>query len=245
MNGFDENAPTIALETSGRIGSIAVGRGSSIAATETFSRPMGHAVELMPALDRLCKTNDIAPTDVGYVYVSAGPGSFTGLRIGVTVARSIALANGAKIVRVPTLDVVAQNALEMHEPPDDLAVILDAKRRRVYAASFRRTGDVYQRTCEPAECDPLVFLSAMPRTAAVIGEGVAYHQEAVKESGLQSPGDEFARARAEAVFRLGAKEARTGVFEDPGDVIPIYIRRPEAEEVWEQRHNESKSTEEA
>jgi tRNA threonylcarbamoyladenosine biosynthesis protein TsaB len=225
----------LAFETSSAWGCVALGRGTGILGIRTFSAPRRHANEFLSAIDELCTEHAVAPNAVRFVYVSAGPGSFTGLRIGITAARAIALATGAKVVAVPSLEVVAQNAADAPTPPEQLAVILDAKRKRVYAATFTRREEAYVPVTEPAEVDPAEFLAAQEPSCAVFGEGVAYHREAVEASGLPILPEEFHRPRAKTVYRLGTERARQGRFDDPRQLIPIYIRPPEAEEKWQQR----------
>ena len=136
----------LAVETSGRIGGVAVGVGPAVLEARTFRTALRHAAELLPAVEGLCRDHGLRPDAVDEVYVSGGPGSFTGLRIGVTFARTLALACGAKIVRVPTLTVIAQNALEASEAPATVAVVLDAKRRRIFAAVFALEDGAYRPT---------------------------------------------------------------------------------------------------
>ena len=226
----------LAVETSGRIGGVAVGVGPAVLEARTFRTALRHAAELLPAVEGLCRDHGLRPDAVDEVYVSGGPGSFTGLRIGVTFARTLALACGAKIVRVPTLTVIAQNALEASEAPATVAVVLDAKRRRIFAAVFVLEDGAYLPTQEPAELDPDVFFATVPGGCAALGEGLAYHGEAVERAGLRLLPDALNRPRAEVVHRIGYREAREGRYDDPRGLVPIYIRRPEAEEVWERRH---------
>ncbi len=244
----------LAFETSGAWGSVALGYGDRIIATRPFSGPRRHAVEFLPTVELLCRTNSVDAAAVRRIYVSSGPGSFTGLRIGITAARTMALATGASIVAVPTLEVIAQNAalckpqapvravspsrteLAAH-PPDRVAVILDAKRKRVYAATFQRRGGVYVATSEPAEVEPAPFLSTLDPGCAVMGEGITYHREAVEASGLITLPDALSTPRAESVYRLGVARACKGRFVDARSLIPLYVRPPEAEEKWKQHHS--------
>src|SRR5689334_12051893 len=99
----------LALETSGRTGSVALVEVGNVVAEDQFPHGLRHAAGLVPMIDRLCRERGWAPGDVDEVYVSAGPGSFTGLRVGITVAKTLALATGARVVAVPTADVLARN----------------------------------------------------------------------------------------------------------------------------------------
>jgi tRNA threonylcarbamoyladenosine biosynthesis protein TsaB len=228
---------SLAVETSGRIGSVALGRGLEVVEARSFSTGLRHAVELLPVAQAIVKSHSISPRDVARICVSAGPGSFTGLRIGVTFARGMALAGGTRIVRVPTLDVLAQNALATPAPPAEVAVILDAKRGRIFAARYALDRGFYAQIEAPAEHDPAAFLAGLPAESALLGEGIAYHREAVDACGRLVLPDDLNRARAEVVHRLGVEKAEQGAFDDAAAVIPIYVRRPEAEEVWERRHH--------
>src|SRR4051812_14993677 len=125
----------LAIETSGRIGSVALIDGDSIEEAE-FPHGLKHAAGLIPLIDRLCRERNLCPTDLSELYVSVGPGSFTGLRIGITLAKTLAFATGAKLLAVPTLRVLAANA-----PPEarHLVPVLDAKRDQIFTARFERT----------------------------------------------------------------------------------------------------------
>jgi len=223
----------LAFETSSRLGSIALGRADEVMDVRIFSGPRKHAVEFLPAIDDLCRTHGVAPRDVAQVFVSSGPGSFTGLRIGVTAARMIALAVAADVVSVPTLDIIAQNALVLPSPPQHVAVLLDAKRRRVYAAAYVWEGGVYRAMSEPVEADPLEFLSHQSAGCAVLGEGVLYHAESVDASGRPRLHETLYAPRPETAYKLGRQRALAGCLTLPRELVPTYIRPPEAEEKWE------------
>ncbi len=102
----------LAVETSSRIGSVVIALGEKILDEATFSAPIRHSAEIFPALsnilDRFCRK----PDQIDQVHISVGPGSFTGLRIAVTLAKTMHLANAAKIVAVDTLNVIAANATD-------------------------------------------------------------------------------------------------------------------------------------
>jgi tRNA threonylcarbamoyladenosine biosynthesis protein TsaB len=234
----------LAFETSGAVGSIALGRGDELLETCVFGEPRAHAVEFFPAIERLCRKHAVRPQQVANVYVSAGPGSFTGLRVGITASRTISAATAARIVAVPTLQVIAQNAAELSSSCGWLAVILDAKRGHVYASAFRRAaigstkrpgGVQYLQSSAPAEVEPEAFLTSQPADCAVMGEGVLYHRAAVERSRRLILPESIYRPRAEVVYRLGRAAAALGAFVDRRDLVPVYIRPPEAEEKWKER----------
>lgn len=229
----------LAFETSSALGSVALGWGHEVLEVRLLSGLRMHAVEFLPTIDAMCRTHDIRPASVCRIYVSSGPGSFTGLRIGITAARMMALAFEADLVSVPTLEVIAQNALGASPAPDRVVVMLDAKRRRVYAASFVRRDNRYVEVTKPVEADPARFVSeqmAVDSSCAVMGEGVLYHGDAIVSAGASILPETLFPPSAETVFRLGAERADQGRFEDRRTLIPTYVRPPEAEEKWQQRH---------
>jgi len=235
--GFGESTYALAFETSSAQGCVALGCGSTVLGAAGFTKARAHAVEFIPTIDALCRAHGVEPRRVEWVFVSAGPGSFTGLRIGITAARMIALSVGARIVALPTLEVIAQNALDAPNPTERLVVILDAKRQRVYTATFERRGDHYSAVSEPCEADPIEYLAKQERRCAVLGEGVLYHRAAIAASGLAILPESLYPPRAETVYRLGAERAALGRSIAARDLVPIYIRRPEAEEIWQTRHD--------
>jgi len=237
---FGELSFALAFETSSALGSVALGRGQKILGVRHFSKPRAHALEFAPAIQSLCNEHGITPSQIAAVFVSAGPGSFTGLRIGITAARTLALAIGAKVVALPTLEVIAQNALDAVPRSPRVAVVLDAKRARVYTAGFVLKSDRYVAIDEPREADPANYLAPQPRDCAVLGEGVVYHRDAITASGLRVLPDELFAPRVETVYALGLQRAVQGDFVPARDITPVYIRLPEAEEVWAAKQESGK-----
>jgi len=231
------NEPNIlAIETSGRIGSVALATGCKLKQSAEFRADFSHAAELLPTIDELCLALRWVPGDIDQVYLSIGPGSFTGLRIAVTLARTLALSIKADIVAVATLEVIAQNALLASEPPPHVAVLLDAKRGQVYSAAFERAEGRYARTVNACIADPIEFLNGLPQPVSVLGEGVTYHREGLACVAHTELPEALWPPRVETVLKLGHEKAQRGEFEQPHALAPVYLRRPEAEEVWERRH---------
>ena len=173
----------LAIETSGRSGSAAIADDSGLIAVGQLPGQMQHAAELIPTIAMLLDEHDWPRDSLTDVFVSIGPGSFTGLRIGVSVARTLAWSIGARIVAVPTVDALALNALDADPVPEHVAVVLDAKRKQIYTAAFERkkgsdpfcaqhpsglsgkrglTPFSYRKTVEAHLTDPLPFLQSLP-----------------------------------------------------------------------------------
>ena len=166
----------LAVETSSRIGSVAIALGEKMLAETTFSAPLKHSAELFPAIGALLESCDRGPRQIEHIYISAGPGSFTGLRIATAFAKTMHLANGARIVSVDTLDAVASNVINLskqegspasnpaqHEMEDErVAVIVDAKRGQFFIAAYERRGSGGAWTKILDDC--LMTQEKMPRT---------------------------------------------------------------------------------
>src|SRR5437016_2233210 len=164
----------LAIETSSRVGSVAAARDGVVLAEEQFEHGLQHAAQIVPILDRLCRAQGWQPRDVEQLYLSAGPGSFTGLRIGITLAKTMALATGVKLVAVPTVRVLVENAPANAK---HVVIVLDAKREQIFTARFEREGDRWLER-EPAQLASLPdMLARAPRPVPLLGEGVPYHEK--------------------------------------------------------------------
>jgi tRNA threonylcarbamoyladenosine biosynthesis protein TsaB len=222
----------IAIETSGRLGSVAIVESGRVLSEEEFPHGFKHAAGVVAVIDRLVQAQGWTPKDLAEVYVSAGPGSFTGLRVGITVAKTLALSLGVKIVAVPSTDVLARNAPEGWL---NCIIVLDAKRGQIFTARYSNQAGRIVRN-EAAHLDTLAeVLARSPWPVHLIGEGIQYHRPSIPADAevIVTP-EEAWRARARAVAEIGWEMGRAGEFADADTLTPVYIRRPEAEEKWEQ-----------
>jgi tRNA threonylcarbamoyladenosine biosynthesis protein TsaB len=139
----------LAVETSSRVGSVALACGPNLREEQVFSAPMQHSAEIFPAIEELLGRHGCTPAQLEQVHISLGPGSFTGLRIAVAMAKTMHLATGVRIVTVDSLDVVTANLCAppgewTAEPivghkttiPEKVAALFDAKRGQFYAAVY-------------------------------------------------------------------------------------------------------------
>ena len=224
----------LAIETSSRIGSVALAEDGRTLAEETFPHGLEHAARIVPAIDSLSRRLGWTSRDLREIYVSAGPGSFTGLRIGITLAKTLAFATGAKVFAVPSVRVLVEN---LPADANRAVVVLDAKRDQIFTASFARCQDKWN-AVEPAQLSSLAeILSKSPRPLHLIGEGIPYHRKFIDPADTEIilTDESIWRPRADVVASLGFELARNGEFTDPMKLTPIYIRRPEAEEKFEQK----------
>lgn len=227
---------SLAIETSGRVGSFAFGDGGGVIETvvlppQTGGAGSGGSSELMAQLEALCGRRGVRPAQIGAVYLSIGPGSFTGLRIGVTIAKMLAKTLAAKVVAVPTLDVLAQNA-----PPGDhhVAACLNLKKETVYCGVFGWREGRWRGIVQPKLRTMEELLAIAPRPVVIVGDPLPAIPAAAQ--GVAVLPVEMARARAEVLFELGREDASAGRYVDVVRLTPLYVRPPEAVELWDKRH---------
>ncbi|MDP8953020.1 MAG: tRNA (adenosine(37)-N6)-threonylcarbamoyltransferase complex dimerization subunit type 1 TsaB [Actinomycetota bacterium] len=219
----------LALDASTSVVTVAVARTGERAEFEggrevlaEISGYRGASEVLLPAVHAAL---DLAGTDLGEVervLVGVGPGTFTGIRIALATARSIALATGATLSKNTTLNALAAPALLDAEEPDVLAV-LDAKRRQVFAQRFAGGGARGEILCVTPEELPARFPAE--NAPLVVGDGAVRYREAL--SGLwRIPSDGSPLHRVTA---MGHVLSAVLLPVPPEEVVPLYVREPDAE----------------
>lgn len=218
---------------------MAICEDSSILEEKSFDKGMRHGKALVSSMEDMFKSSGVEPDDIGLIAVSNGPGSYTGLRVGVACAKSIAYTLGKPLVAVSTLDVLAENA-----PASETTVcpVLDARREQVYACIYKRSGVLWQRTSELMVIYPRKLVELLPRPLLIFGDGAVRYREVFAVDGVTFGGGEMGMARASAVARLGRAAFERGEVIDPYRLQPLYMRVPEAEEKWEAHWKGSSST---
>jgi tRNA threonylcarbamoyl adenosine modification protein YeaZ len=231
MGNFD-NSLILAVETSGRLGSVALAQGDKLLAETCFSGPMRHSAEIFPAITDLLSRFNKKPEQIEHVYISAGPGSFTGLRIAVTFAKTLALANNSKIVAVDTLDVIAANVVNLACPllPNErLATILDAKRGQFFIAVYEKAQNkLWRKILADCLMTAEEFLAQFTdKPIMLTGEGLVFYKDKFAHENIRVLDEKFWNPSAANVHKLGLHKARLGDFADPLTLTPNYIRGPD------------------
>jgi len=230
----------LAIETSQLQGSVALARGPHLLAARELSADRRHAAELMPTIDQILRAAGRHVRDVSVFAYSCGPGSFTGLRVAATIGRMLQSATTCRVVAVPTLEVIAQHALTLAEPPNRLGVMVDARRGQIFGGIFERRNSEWETFVPAGLFEPAGWLASIEKPFHVTGDGLKQHAEAVAAAGGSALTPEFWPARAEHLATVGWRLALAGRFCQPEEIVPHYIRRPECEEVYEQRRAEAR-----
>jgi tRNA threonylcarbamoyladenosine biosynthesis protein TsaB len=214
-----------AIETTGATGSVALLRGDALLGEETLGEGTTHGVSLHPALERLLRAAGLAARDIGLVVAGTGPGSFTGMRVGVGAARSLAFAVGCPVVGVPSFDALAAGA---PPGPPAVAAVRDARREEVYFALYgEAAADGTRRTLTPP-CRRAVAAAAgsLPGGCLVLGEFRSGPAALAKAPGVRAGTAEESLVRASLLARLGRAAFLRGGIPPAETVLPLYLQEP-------------------
>lgn len=218
----------LAIETSALGGSVALADDGSLLAERTLSRGQRSAQSLIPAIDELLRSAGRQVQDVELIGVTIGPGSFTGLRVGVTAAKTLAYALGAKTVGLDTLDVLAAQTAA-GSAGTRLHAILDAQRQELFTATFTWQGDRWRRS-GPTEIVPAARWLDRLRPGDVV-TGPATGRIAAKLPAAAIVAAESEREpRAATVAHLALTAYQQGRLDDFWKLTPAYYRPSAAEE---------------
>ncbi len=222
---------SIAIETSCRSGGVALGVGDRLVDHIAFDASRRHAGQLIGHLADMLGRAELSPGDISSIYVSAGPGGFTGLRVGITVARTLGqFIDGAQCVAVPTHLAVAENARDLSW--DRVGVVLDAGEGCVNAMILTRDGEDIVPDGPAATAPTEQFAAAIPRPILLIGEGLRYHE--VGGEGVTLADEDAWLPTAEGVWHVGQRLAGLGRLTPYHDLLPIYVRPAAAERARQQ-----------
>ena len=222
---------TLALETSAKSVSVAVTENGKVLASSYQNIGLTHSVTLMPLLDGMLQNAGLTLTDMNLLAVAAGPGSFTGLRIGVSALKGLAWAADKPCCAVSTLEAMAQNGRLF-----DGTVIcaMDARRNQVYNALFRCEGGVLTRLC-PDRAIGLAELAAElagdPAPMLAVGDGAHLCCDYLNAHGIPCRlAPENVRYQSAVGVALAAEEmALRGETVSGRDLVPTYLRLSQAE----------------
>jgi tRNA threonylcarbamoyladenosine biosynthesis protein TsaB len=224
----------LALETIGRQGSVALCTGRRDApaaplaplATIQLPRHPRSAASLLPAIDGLLREHQRRPQDVELIAVAQGPGSFTGLRVGITAAKTLAYALGRPLTAVHSL---AASAWAAGPASGRVWAVLDAQRQQLYAASFASPTDLATATPPTAVYDVEAWLAQL--RPGDVATGPPLVQLAARlPAGVQAAPSDRLQADALAVAQLGWEAWLGGRLADPFALAPAYYRASAAEE---------------
>ena len=222
----------LALDTTTRQGSAALTRDGVVLATHAGDAAVTHGVRLPGDLMRLLDAQTVRIVDVDLFAVAAGPGSFTGLRIGIATMQGLALANGKPLVGISALDAMNEalsSQLSALSSSSDVAAWMDAGRGQVFSAVYRN-GAVFE---TPLVDKPAEILARWAREGAVpptfAGDGALAYRDLILGAASSIRVVDPVPLLAPAVARLADSHVQQHGASSPDAIRPIYIRRSDVE----------------
>lgn len=222
----------LGLDSSGIVASVAIVEDDVLIAEYTVNYKKTHSQTLLPMLDEIAKMTELDLNSIDAIAVAAGPGSFTGLRIGSATAKGLGLALKKPLIAIPTVEGLAYN---LYDIPGLICPIMDARRKQVYTGIYRFT-DHQLKVVEDQMAVPMETviekLNQYGETVTFLGDGVPVFHELIAEK-MTVPYS-FAPAhvnkqRAAAVAALGEIYYRQGKTETAMEHVPDYLRVSQAE----------------
>lgn len=222
----------LGIESSANVGSVALMKNGVLLGEYTLNNKKTHSQTLLPMVDALLTIADVDISEVDAIAVSAGPGSFTGLRIGSATAKGLAQAINKPIVSVSTIEGLAYN---LSESDKLICPIMDARRQQVYTGIYSfATGqmtEVLEPSALPIE-ELIDKINALGKETIFVGDGVYVFQEYIDANatikiGYASAGNML--QRASSIATIGAIKFQKGETETAASHAPIYLRVSQAE----------------
>jgi tRNA threonylcarbamoyladenosine biosynthesis protein TsaB len=224
----------LSLDTTTRSGSVAIVRDGRVVHEQVGGSELTHAQRLPGELMTACDAAGISIADVEMFAVAAGPGSFTGLRVGIATIQGLAMARGRTVVAISALEALAEAA---PGTPRRVAAWMDAQRGEVFAQVFEPSAGVQVPLTEPVSARPPVALELQAGEvsgATFHGDGaIRYRAQIFAAMGPSAQILESVAPLAGAIGRIAAAQPDRAVL--PHAVVPIYIRKPDAEIARDQR----------
>jgi tRNA threonylcarbamoyladenosine biosynthesis protein TsaB len=227
----------IALDTTTRGGSVALVEDDRVIEERAGDLARSHAEQLPSAVVELARAHGVALPDVDLFGVASGPGSFTGLRIGIASAQGLAFVGHRRILGVSALEALAHARSLDISPGTVVAAWMDAHRREVFAAVYRVTraapfsADRLEEVEGPTVGDPASTLARWTarfgvRPTLFVGDGATLYEDVIRRAagGARVVDHPLLAGTIGRLTVVRAAEAR-----DPADVRPLYVRRPDAE----------------
>jgi tRNA threonylcarbamoyladenosine biosynthesis protein TsaB len=219
----------LALDTSTSRGSLALVCDQRLLAELTLESSTSYLNRLLAGIDYLLQESGCTIQNIGLIVVSQGPGNFTGLRLGLSTAKGLALAVGCPIVAVNTLDALATN-FPFAEVP--VCPVIDAKKNEIYAAFYRSGGAAATLSSDYLLLPPKDLAMRIASPTLITGPGLdrygSLFQELLGDLAIYPP-PELNYIRAGVLARLGLEQFLTGSLPDPDALTPFYLRSADAE----------------
>jgi tRNA threonylcarbamoyladenosine biosynthesis protein TsaB len=219
----------LAVDTATQSCSVAIVQNGAVSAEVTLVRRQTHSKHLMEVIESVVSFAEITLSDLDGFAVTRGPGSFTGLRIGLGTVKGLAAASGKPIVGVSSLSCLAtQSCVSSYL----ICPIMDARKGEVYWAGYRYADNQLNQCCPEQVTPPENVLADIVEPCLFVGDGARLYQELIElrlgQFAHFAPDDQSIIRGATVAF-LSQERFKSGNIDDTAGLTPCYIRRSDAE----------------
>jgi tRNA threonylcarbamoyladenosine biosynthesis protein TsaB len=229
----------LGIETAtARVG-CAVGGHEGVLALFEVTRGRRHAEALVPCIEAALARAEVTIDEIGCVAVDIGPGLFTGMRVGIATAKSLAHALRVPTIGIPSLDLLA---FPLRHSRRTVVAVVDARRGEVYSARYRAVPGGVQRLTEPtvgSAADLAADLEALGEEVLFVGDGALRYREVltrVRRAEITDPW--LAHPSAAPLVQLAHARALREEWVNHWELEPLYLRKPDAEINWTTRERD-------
>ena len=222
----------LAVESSGMVAGVAIAREGKLMGEYFLDHQRTHSQHLMPLIDQLLRSLDIKPSDIDIFVAAKGPGSFTGLRIGIATVKGLAQAVDKPVLGVATLDGLAYNLLSREGL---ICPIMDARREQVYTSIYRSNGKLQR--LDDYMAIPVVELiqklKIYDEPVMFNGDGVPVYWDIIKnelgDKAMMAPTN-LLMQRASSIACLAMERYKPSDARKYTELVPFYLRKSQAEQ---------------
>jgi tRNA threonylcarbamoyladenosine biosynthesis protein TsaB len=230
----------LAVDTATPTVSVAIGKDGMVLGHVLLGTGQHHAEQLAPAIEYLARECEVSLDRLGGIGVGIGPGLFTGLRVGVTTAKVLAQVLRVPVVGLPSLDLLAYPLRHAHGRL--IAAVIDARRQEVFTARYRPVPGGVQRVSEYEVGSPARLaadLAAIGEDTLLAGDGAVLYREHFDDlEHVELAGPGFSVPSAAALIALTTVRMQQEEFQQPADLVPMYLRESDAELSWGPQRND-------
>ncbi len=233
----------LAVETSSKTASVALVSEEKLLGEFTVQTKFTHSQSLLPMVDQMLKQAGVSITEIDGFAASMGPGSYTGLRIGIAAVKAFGFALNKPVYGVETLMAMIDQA---NEKMGILLALVDARRNRVYVAGIQRdcNGERVVLPQQAMEVEYLIaWIAEQSEPVYLMGEGAVRYQEELQTA---QPSPQFLSARyatptARTIAWQAFERLKRGEVADPDQLVPSYLAKTQAERELEERRNKDEN----
>lgn len=214
----------LTVDTSSAICSVALLDDDKLIDEINLDNGRTHSENLMPLVDEIIRKNDLAVNDIEFIACCVGPGSFTGIRIGVSSIKAIAEVLKVKLAQVTSLETLAANV----ENEETIVSLIDARNNQVYCGIFDKEYNLKEEALADDINEAINHIKQY-NGVVITGNGIEVHKELLEKELINVKFAEENRQLAKNVGKIGYKKLKENAVENADTIIPIYLRKSQAE----------------